>query len=67
MNGVKKRCENCGEYKDLSNGEIMIYTKDRNLETVAVCSEFCKKSFVMREIDDLINKVDWLRIELEEN
>lgn len=62
---VIKQCVNCGNYKNLSNGETVVYTKDRNLKFVAVCDIHCKKALVKREIEDLLNKVEWLKAELE--
>ncbi|MGL5149125.1 MAG: hypothetical protein ACRC7N_00950 [Clostridium sp.] len=61
-----KQCVNCGSFKNLTDGETVIYTKDRNLKFVAVCDIHCKKSFVKREISDLQNKIEWLKNELEE-
>lgn len=60
-----KQCVNCGEFKNLTDGETVIYTKDRNLKFVAVCDIYCKKAFVKRQIEDLQNKIDWLKNELD--
>lgn len=60
-----KQCVNCGKYKNLMDGETVIYTKDRNLKFVCVCDFYCKKYFVKREIDDLENKIEWLKNELD--
>lgn len=62
---VIKRCVNCGNYKDLSNGETIEYTKDRNLKIVSVCDINCKKSFIKKEIADIENRIEWLKSELE--
>lgn len=61
-----KQCVNCGSFKNLTDGETITYTKDRDLQIVAICDVHCKKSFVKKEIDDLRNKIEWLKDELKE-
>lgn len=59
------QCVRCGSFKSLSEGEVVVYTKDRNLKIVTVCDNYCKKAFVEKEINELKDKIKWLKAEVE--